>query len=258
MKQFVFTVDDNVRFLRELTEGSFEHPWEHPYLKVYHTLHRRYGLKVQLNLFYRENEFSLDQVTPRYRRDFEENADWLKFSFHSELENRRPYEFSGYDEVFAACSAVHREILRFAGAASLAETTTIHYCRTSSDGLCALRDCGVRGLLGLFGTKEEPRSSYSLSLEAAERLREGEILSQDGLFFASIDLILNRCKKEETVPRLRELLGRDSIRMMIHEQYFYPDYPRYQPDFAQKTEAAVAFLSENGYQSIFLEEEARA
>ena len=41
---------------------------------------------------------------------------------------------------------------------------------------------------------------------------------------------------------------------MIHEQYFYPDYKNYQPDFEEKIDAAFGFLTENGYESIFFEE----
>ena len=51
MKTFCFTVDDN--FLKELTEGNYNSIFDHPYLALYRRLHERYGLKVQLNLFYR-------------------------------------------------------------------------------------------------------------------------------------------------------------------------------------------------------------
>jgi hypothetical protein len=38
---------------------------------------------------------------------------------------------------------------------------------------------------------------------------------------------------------------------MIHEQYFYPDYHAYQPDFADKLESTFAYLCENGFESTF-------
>ena len=41
---------------------------------------------------------------------------------------------------------------------------------------------------------------------------------------------------------------------MIHEQYFYPDYPAYQPDFEKKLVNTLKFLLENGYKSAFYEE----
>jgi hypothetical protein len=41
---------------------------------------------------------------------------------------------------------------------------------------------------------------------------------------------------------------------MIHEQYFYPDYKRYQPDFEEKLEKTFEKLTDNGYESVFFEE----
>ena len=47
--------------------------------------------------------------------------------------------------------------------------------------------------------------------------------------------------------------GRNGIRVMIHEQYFYSDYKRYQPDFEEKLRSSFAFLCDRGYQSVFYE-----
>ena len=35
-----------------------------------------------------------------YYEEWKENSDWLKLSFHSDLENVKPYESSGYDVVY--------------------------------------------------------------------------------------------------------------------------------------------------------------
>ncbi len=90
-------------------------------------LHKKFDLKIQLNLFYRLGDFDLSQMTDRYAAEWETASDWIKLSFHSEWENVCPYEGSGYDEVFDHCRAVHGEILRFASPDTLAKTTTIHY-----------------------------------------------------------------------------------------------------------------------------------
>ena len=74
MKRFCFTVDDNIRFLEELTRGSCNSIFDHPYLGLYRRLHEKYGLKVQLNLFYEMPGFDLSLVTDRYRAEWQENA----------------------------------------------------------------------------------------------------------------------------------------------------------------------------------------
>jgi len=254
VKKFCFTVDDNIRFLKELNERSYPDIFSHPYLGMYRRLHEKYALKVQLNLFYEADDFNLSQMTDKYHDEWLKNSDWLKLSFHSRLENVKPYQSSGYEEVFEDCQNVHREIVRFASLPSLAKTTTVHYCLATSEGLSALNDNGVCGLLGLYGTPENPRSSYQSTPAECILLSGGQVLSSDNMMYSAIDIILN-CHNESEILRLLDGLSqRDLIKVMIHEQYFYPDYPSYQPSFEEKLNITFSFLRENGYDSIFFED----
>ena len=254
MKTFCFTVDDNIRFFKDLTEKSYNSIFENPYLSMYKRLHGEFGLKVQLNLFYRWEDFDLSMMTDRYYSEWEANSDWLKLSFHSDYENVRPYEFSGYDEVFGDCKKINDKILRFASPSALGKTTTVHYCVATEDGLKALADNKVEGLRGFFGNREKPRTSYGIDEENAKHIREGGIYRMGGIAYAGIDIVLNSFSKEDNLAKLEALLDRDAIRVMIHEQYFYPDYKAYQPDYEEKLRAAFGFLTENGYVSRFFEE----
>lgn len=254
MKKYCFTIDDNIRFLQELTKGDYDSLFSHPYTALLKRLHDRYGVKVQLNLFYENEVFTLAETTDKFRREWQANADWLKLSFHSRLENVRPYEHSAYNEVYEDCLAVHKEILRFAGESSLAKTTTIHYCRTTKEGVSALKDCGVQGLLGLYGDAQDLRTSYSCDEEQASCARAGNIVYGDKLAFAGIDVILNIFTIEENMRRIKAVDDREIVKVMIHEQYFYSDYPKYQPDFEEKLRSAFSFFAENGRQSCFFEE----
>ena len=242
MKTFCFTIDDNIRFLKELTHGKYDSLFDHPYLAMLKRLHERFDLKIQLNLFY------------AYRSEWHASSDWLRLSFHSYEENIAPYKGADYDTVRRDALAVRREILRFAGDSSMARTTTIHYCKTTDDGVRALRDSDINGLLGLYGSDDEPTTSYSINDERAELLRHGEILSIDGISHASIDLIINKLEIDEITSALSPLLSRESIRVMIHEQYFYEDYPRYQPDFEEKLALTFGTLRSHGYKSVFFED----
>lgn len=254
MKTFCFTVDDNIRFLKEITENKYKSIFEHPYLAMYKQLHKEFDLKVQLNLFYQMDGFNISQMSSAYYSEWEENADWLKLSFHSDFENERAYEFSGYDEVYLDCKKVNDQIIRFASPAALAKTTTIHCCLTKAEGLEALTDNGVLGLLGLFGNTENPRVSYDLEQSKAEKARNGETVKSGEICFASIDVVLNNFSKAGILTRLENLINRNDIRVMIHEQYFYTDYRMYQPDFEEKLRATFSFLNLHGYKSSHFEE----
>lgn len=254
MKTFCFTVDDNILFFKDIMEKGYKSIFENPYLAMYKRLHEKFNLKIQLNLFYRTEGFDLSMMSEKYLPEWKENCDWLKLSFHSDLNNVSPYEFSGYDEVFGDCEKVNREICRFASPSALAKTTTVHYCLTTKDGVEALRDNKVLGLLGLFGTDEKPSTSYSIDMENAAKIRDGNIVAIDCISYAAIDVVLNCFSKEENLSKISAILGREGIRVMIHEQYFYPDYKAYQPDFEEKLEAAFSLLTSSGYESRFFEE----
>ena len=254
MKRFCFTVDDNIRFLREITEGSLRSLFEHPYLAMYKSLHERYGLKVQLNLFFEEGDFNLSSVMHIYRDEWRDASDWLKLSFHSRSETVRPYEHSGYCEVYNDCRSVNREIYRFADPASLAKTTTVHYCLATDEGISALYDNGVFGLLGLYGSADAPAVSYCRTEKECASLRNGETVYANRVLFGAIDIVLNRYSIPEILEKLEALGTREQINIMIHEQYFYPDYPAYQDNFCEKLDAAIGWLDQQGYGSIFFEE----
>ena len=139
-------------------------------------------------------------------------------------------------------------------ASALAKTTTVHYCRTTPEGTAALRDAGVKGLLGLYGTDRERKVSYSLPDDVCERLRHGEVVKHDGISHAGIDVILNIFDTASATERIKALLPRKFLRLMIHEQYFYPDYHVYQPDFEYKLYMSFSLLKERGYESVFFED----
>ena len=221
---------------------------------MYKRLHDRYAIKVQFNLFYETNGFDLSCMTEKYKTEWQKNCDWLKLSFHSRIEDVDSYKLSGYDEVFRDCSRVHREIVRFASPDCLAKTTTVHYCYATCEGLRALSENGVRGLLGLYGSEKIPRTSYQNTEKEAELLRHGNTLMRDGITYSGIDIILNSHPIEEILPRLQLVCDRDFVKVMIHEQYFYPDYKKYHPNFEEKLNLAFRFLFENGFSSIFFEE----
>ena len=254
MKKFCFTVDDNIRFLRQINEAIPRSIFDHPYLAMYRRLHDSFGVSVQLNLFYEEESFSLSDMTDIYRSEWESVSDWLKLSFHSRCEIRDPYKNAGYDELFLDCKNVEREILRFASPSSLAKTTTLHYCLATNEGLRALRDAGVLGLLGLFGTADEPRVSYGRTPEECRIIRDGGIALSGDMAYLGIDVVLNCFTRAEILERLESLCHRPLLKLMIHEQYFYPDYPRYQSDFEDKLSLAFGYLYERGFTSTFAED----
>ena len=67
-------MDDNIRFINDLTREPKKSIFDHPYLAMYKRLHEQFGLKVQLKLFYEIPEFDLSMVTGQNGGQFCTNA----------------------------------------------------------------------------------------------------------------------------------------------------------------------------------------
>jgi hypothetical protein len=82
--------------------------------------------------------------------------------------------------------------------------------------------------------------------------------NKEGIIFIRCSIIIDTHKLEGIVPFMNEL-KKDRhmsayVDLLTHEQYFYPYYPGYQPDYRQKVLTAVKWAADNGYQPAFLEE----
>lgn len=261
-KCFHFYIDDNIFFLRDIARTRPGSLFENAYLGLLRRLHSEYGLRFQLNIYYETPGFSLDQMPDTYKDEWAANSDWLKLSFHARADQPcDPYLNSGYDEVRKDCEAVHSQIRRFAGESVMSGFTTLHYTEATSEGVRALADCGVRGLISLCRDgKGQPCRPYYLTDPQTELLYEKGIVRDpsNGMIFVRSDLILNRIPPEQIRPSFDALCGSGRncgfLEVMIHEQYFYRDFAYYLPDFARRIECAAEWLLENGYRPVYLDE----
>lgn len=216
-----------------------------------------------MNVFYAspDSSFNLSMMTDRFREQFRQNADWLSFTFHARSEfPDAPYRNASYEELRHDCQQVVREIIRFAGPEVLRDSTTLHFGACTIEGVRALRDEGYRSLCGYLAVNRrgETLVAYHLTPEQARRAqtREGFWDEETGLLITRLDLVLNALEltADRVEPFLDQLSERPHesglIQMVIHEQYFYSDYPVYEPDYAQRILAMARWLAGHGYHSV--------
>ena len=73
MSKVQFFIDDVIWLFRDLTRQNPKSAFENPFLKMLKKAHDEYGLKTQLNCFYRtsfwygNDEFSLADMTDKYK-----------------------------------------------------------------------------------------------------------------------------------------------------------------------------------------------
>ena len=255
MKQYRLSIDDNIRVFQDLAANPYTSIFENDYLKLLRSLHETFGTKIQLNIYYETDGFLLTEMPDRYKPEWESVSDWLRLSFHARSNNTR-YQDCDYRTMYEDCSAVHREIRRFAGEKSLSYFTTIHYVACPKAGVEALRDCGIRGLVGLYGTEEKPRIPYHLSEAVSSYMRKHCFYTdkETGMLFMRNDIVLNSHKSDAILPILEPRIGSPFIELMIHEQYFHPDFWLYLPDFGDRLRIAINYVTDAGYTPAFFED----
>lgn len=264
--KYRLSIDDNIRFLQDIAEhaGSYDSIFDNPFLNRLRALHQQYGTKIHLNLFYQseQEDFTLSSFPEKFKDEWEKQADWIRLSFHSYKEfPDAPYKQAPFDVVKKDCDLVKGEIKRFAGGALMGPVTTVHWGEVTLEGSRALRAAGYKGQLGYFNVDDDlPPVSYYLDVEKRRHMKKRFIWKdeKEDIVFIRSSIVLDVKKKEEITPFLeayRSTTGLPPyVDFLIHEQYFYPDYHNYQPDYFEKIELAVKWAADNGYVPAFLED----
>lgn len=150
-KYYFSFIDDAIWILRDLTRNRPESLFDNPFFKILKNAHDSYGLKTQINLFYRTDysygmdEFTLAQVTDAYKEEFEGASDWLKFGFHALQEfPDYPHVNVSYEDMHKLFNMIKDEVIRFAGEDSFSYAVVPHWVPVSYDGCRALYDCGAK------------------------------------------------------------------------------------------------------------------
>jgi len=262
--RYRFSIDDNIWFLRDIAQhaGAYQSIFDNPYLAFWREMHRRYGARFHFNIYWETEGFNLSQMPAQFREEWRRNADWLRLTFHARANHPdRPYVQASADEIRQDYRRVTREIGRFAGQELRSPFTTIHWGTTTRAAARALRQEGVLGLAGYFEARDElPTVCYYLPLAQWTYLAGRDYWKDTGedLIFIRHDMVVNSAPLDQIVPRLERLAAdphqSEMLELMIHEQYFYPHYVAYQPDFRDKVERALEWVTRRGYRPVFFEE----
>lgn len=257
------SIDDNIWFLRDIhqNDANYTSIFDNSYLGFLKQVHDEYGTKIHLNLFYETDGFNLSQLTDRFKPEWTANADWLRLSFHARGEfPDMPYRTAGYQQVADDCEMVKNEIRRFAGEAVMGPVTTLHWGEATVEGSRALRDAGYVGQLGYFNVDDDlPPVSYYLTVEQRRQVKKRFVWhdTQEDITFVRSSIVIDKKELPEIVPHLDNYANLPSGRppyvdFLVHEQYYYPFYEVYQPDFRDRIVACVRWATEKGYQPAFL------
>ena len=269
--KYTVSIDDNIWAFADLTKNAdkYNSIFDNAFLNIFKQAHDLYGAKVRLNLFYEMDNpcgldlygpFNLSMMTDKFKEEFKANAHWLHLAFHAKSEfPDDPYRNATYAQIHQDFTEIYREIIRFAGEECFEWTTTNHFGSGTREAVAAERDLGIRGLMGyLTLTKDgDPYVSYYLSKEQVLHANEYGLWKDHslGMIFGKIDVVLDTMDIEAAAAFLDEAKAmypkKGVMQVMTHEQYFYPTYCNYIPDYTQRILTACAWCQENGYTPAF-------
>lgn len=150
-----FYIDDVIFCFQDLAATKPKSIWDHFYFAAFKEAHEKYGLKVQMNIFYQGDffygvasaKFTLAQMPDTWKAEFQAAKDWLRFGFHSYSEfPDYPWINSSYEDVKECWRLLTTEVERFAGPGMFAKAVTPHWGPMSKEGCRALKDCGCKAI----------------------------------------------------------------------------------------------------------------
>jgi hypothetical protein len=270
-KRYNFFTDDNSFFLTDIYKQGCRSLFDHFYLSFLRRMHQEYGTKFTLNLFYHNDhhDFTVSDFPDRYKGEWRDHADWLKLSFHAYSEfPDRPYAQPDGKKLAADYDQMQAEVARFAGEETFYPPVVIHWAMVHPRALPVLVRRGVKVLTGGFIGERAPENEpdiqfrtadigYFQDTETALYLERKRVLYdlEQGLAFSKTDFCANLVRLDAVVPQMAAACNnpayRDTLSLATHEQYFYDYYGNYIPDHRERVEAALRYVTEQGYQSIF-------
>lgn len=258
-RTYRMAVDDVIR--------PFENIWRHqdtytsifddPFLAMYRDLHDKYGVPVHMHIYYENDDgtFNLSMFPDKYKDEFQQNGNWLKFTFHSYKDKpNSPYKFATYEQVYNDGLLIQNEILRFAGPGVFSHVTSEHFADSNREATRAFRDLGFAVLDGYFtfNKRGEPSVSYYLDREQIVHTasRDFWVDHSENIIFVKDDIVINEVPLNEIdafMDRISSERNHCFHYLLMHEQYFYEEFYLYEPDYRERIFAAVDWCHRNGY-----------
>lgn len=288
-----FYLDDHSFLFTDLAKERPRRAFDHFYLKKLKEFHDRYGMKVILNSFYRNDHEggTLQDVPDIWKSEFADNADWLKFALHAYSEfPDRPYVDASRKQFLEDYELLEKEVTRFAGKSAYIVPAVLHWNNLSpgvADELikkgatCYSESLRARIMATppedeltekekaeefrseVYVSPCEPMARHYGFTEEIDYLSKYGVVYDPGLkiFFYHDWIVCNLLTTEE-IPRLfkqtlarSEAYGCDLFSACGHEQYSFPRYFNYQTDHFRKLETTVRLMAEDaGCKFVFFQE----
>ena len=156
-----FSIDDFWEPFRNITENNYSSIFENSFFEWLRSLHQNYGINITLYCFFEENKehFDLTKVTDCYKKEFENNSNWLQFGFHSRNADSR-YSEKDKNTLYHDYIETNKELERIVGRKSITDTLRIHWWQGTKEEINKIRNDSAYPLRTLLSSDVGNKSYY--------------------------------------------------------------------------------------------------
>lgn len=211
-----FSIDDTIAVFENLTKGNYSSCFEEPTLSFLKKLNEKYGLKVSMYCFFEsESGFCLSDATSKFKDEFRENHNWLRFGFHA-LNKKSKYTDYNEDGFISESEKVYDNLNRIVSPEAVIYDVRLGFAKGNLECVKAFKN-RYPSFENLYGADDD-RIEYYLTPE------ENDILLDKGSFYeskAGINIRLSELrleKQEDLANYLKNMPPREYYAFFTHEQ----------------------------------------
>lgn len=250
-KEMHVSFDDVIDVFIDLTKHAEEYDsiFDNEFLAWLRELHENWGMKAACYVFYQEGSFSLADCPKKFRSEFAENAEWLKFGFHS-LDGTMAYGNS--DSSLAEDYQKTMEcLIQIVGKEAITDVIRLHCfagTRQEIEGLMSNPEVPVKALL----CADDRRGSYYLTQAENDYIycHDEFVEKNTQMRFISTDIRMEYVDSME--DKIEEFAG-TSWNNQLDEMVVFTHEWAVDDDVRYKIDALLMWAVTNGYQFSFLE-----
>lgn len=248
---FSLSFDDVIDIFIDLDENhQYKSIFDNHTLKWFKGLHDKWGCSISCYVFVEKDGFNLMECTNRYKEEFEENSDWLRFGFHA-WDAGTIYGCNDRD-IGADYQYCVKALERIAGKNAIDNVVRLQSFQGDREEISVLSNMEIEPICGLF-TADDWRQSYYLSKYDNNYIYCHDYLIRDDMCFFSTDLRVEFI--DDFDIKLQEIstdTWNNQRNIMV---VFTHEWELSNNDILKNTEIICEWARENGYSFRFLEDE---
>lgn len=161
---FHLSFDDVIILFEDLNahRESYDSIFDNAELAWMKQLHERYGIVISCYVFLENKDFSLAECTDKYRNEFCDNSDWLRFGFHARNGNTTYGKETENNSIAKDYEETIQELTRIVGCESIDNVIRLQSFSAVRSEIKDITNSELEPIVGLL-TADDLRSSYYLT-----------------------------------------------------------------------------------------------